>query len=118
SAGQRQRIAMARALYGNPRFIVMDEPNSNLDEPGEQGLTMAITELKKRGCTVILTTHRPRLITVVDKLLVLRAGSQLRFGPAQTLLEAVRKVQVAPAAGPGTAAHPASATPSESTQGA
>jgi PrtD family type I secretion system ABC transporter len=95
SAGQRQRIAMARALYGIPRYIVMDEPNSNLDEPGEQALAKAISELKQRGCTIVLTTHRPRLINVVDHLLVLSAGTQLRFGPAKVMLEAVRKLQPA-----------------------
>jgi PrtD family type I secretion system ABC transporter len=95
SAGQRQRIAMARAFYGMPRYVVMDEPNSNLDEPGEQALSRALTELKRRGCTVILTTHRPRLVGVVDFILVLRGGEQLRFGPAETMLGEVRRMKSA-----------------------
>lgn len=95
SAGQRQRIAIARAFYGMPRYVVMDEPNSNLDEPGELALTAAIEALKKQGTTVILTTHRPRLINIVDNILVLRAGTQLRFAPAQTMLESVRNIQAA-----------------------
>ena len=86
SAGQRQRIAIARALYGMPRFLVMDEPNSNLDENGELALSEAIAKLKQLGCTVIITTHRPRLINVVDYLLVLRAGVQLRYDSTKALL--------------------------------
>ncbi len=101
SAGQRQRIAIARALYGLPRYIVMDEPNSNLDEPGEVSLTEAIEALKKQGSTIILTTHRPRLINIVDHILVLRAGAQLRFAPAQAMLDTVRKIQTGAAASPG-----------------
>jgi PrtD family type I secretion system ABC transporter len=95
SSGQRQRIAIARALYGMPRYVVMDEPNSNLDEPGEQALTQAIEDLKKQGSTVILTTHRPRLINIVDYILVLRAGTQLRYAPAKDMLDTVHKLQAA-----------------------
>jgi ABC-type protease/lipase transport system fused ATPase/permease subunit len=100
SAGQRQRIAIARALYGMPKYVVMDEPNSNLDEPGEQALMNGIDEMKRRGSTIILTTHRPRLIGAVDYLLVLNAGVQLRFAPAREMLETVRKMRPAEAAQP------------------
>jgi PrtD family type I secretion system ABC transporter len=93
SAGQRQRVAIARALYGSPRYVVMDEPNSNLDEMGEQALSKAIAAVKERGCTVILTTQRPRPILAVDELLVLRDGAQVRYGPAKVMLEAVRRAR-------------------------
>ena len=94
SGGQRQRLAIARALYDNPKFIVMDEPNANLDEIGESVLAQAVSTLKKMGCSIIITTHRPRLVSVVDKLLVLRAGQQVGFGPADEMINAVRNLQV------------------------
>jgi ABC-type protease/lipase transport system fused ATPase/permease subunit len=99
SGGQRQRIAIARAFYGMPKYIVMDEPNANLDEVGESVLAQAIDTLKKNGSSVIITTHRPRLIGVVDKLLVLRNGRQVGFGSAEEMINAVRNLQaVNPAA--------------------
>lgn len=93
SGGQRQRLAIARALYGAPKFIVMDEPNANLDEIGESILAQAVDTLKKQGSSVIITTHRPRLVGVVDNLLVLRSGRQVGFGPADELINAVRNLQ-------------------------
>ena len=90
SGGQRQRLAIARALYGMPKYIVMDEPNANLDDPGEQALVDAIVQLKQAGCAVVMTTHRPKLISVVDNLLVLQSGQQVAFGPADELLNAAR----------------------------
>lgn len=94
SGGQRQRLAIARAFYGIPKYIVMDEPNANLDEVGESVLAQAVDYLKKQGCTIIITTHRPRLVGVVDNLLVLRAGRQVGFGPADEMINAVRNLQV------------------------
>jgi ATP-binding cassette subfamily C exporter for protease/lipase len=94
SGGQRQRLAVARAIYGMPKYVVMDEPNSNLDEVGETALLQTIQALKSNGSTVIITTHRPRLVGVVDQMLVLKAGKQVAFGPAKDILEAVRKLQV------------------------
>ena len=94
SGGQRQRLAIARALYGMPRYVVMDEPNSNLDEQGEQALMDTVRVLKEAGSTVILTTHRPRLIGMVDRMLVLREGRQVAFGDAQEIMQALRKLQV------------------------
>jgi PrtD family type I secretion system ABC transporter len=94
SGGQRQRLAIARALYGMPRYVVMDEPNSNLDEQGEQALMEAVRVLKQAGSTVIITTHRPRLIGMVDRMLVLREGRQVAFGDAQEIMQALRKLQV------------------------
>jgi ATP-binding cassette, subfamily C, bacterial exporter for protease/lipase len=95
SGGQRQRLAIARALYGNPKFVVMDEPNANLDDQGEQALVTAIAHLKKLGSTVVVTTHRPRLIGSVEFLLVLKDGKQVAFGPAQKVIEQIRNVQTA-----------------------
>jgi PrtD family type I secretion system ABC transporter len=91
SGGQRQRLAIARALYGNPRYVVLDEPNANLDEVGEQALIQAMHHLRERGATVIVTTHRPRLIGIVDYMLVLKDGRQVGFGPPKDLFEAVKK---------------------------
>jgi len=99
SGGQRQRLAIARAIYGMPKYVVMDEPNSNLDEVGENALVKTVQALKANGSTVVLTTHRPRLVGVVDKMLVLKAGHQVAFGDAREMLDAVRKLQVVPADG-------------------
>ena len=93
SGGQRQRLAIARALYGNPRYVVLDEPNANLDEVGEQSLIQAMHHLRKIGSTVIVTTHRPRLIGIVDYMLVLKSGRQVGFGPPKDLFEAVKRQQ-------------------------
>jgi PrtD family type I secretion system ABC transporter len=104
SGGQRQRLAIARALYGNPRFVVLDEPNANLDETGEQALIQALRHLRERGATVVVTTHRPRLIGIVDYMLVLKGGRQVGFGPPRELFEAVKRALPADpgAAGPST----------------
>ena len=94
SGGQRQRLAICRALYGIPKFIIMDEPNANLDEIGESALAQAITYLKSQGSSIVITTHRPRLVSVADNLLVLRNGTQVGFGPADDMINAVRNLQV------------------------
>jgi ATP-binding cassette subfamily C exporter for protease/lipase/ATP-binding cassette subfamily C protein EexD len=94
SAGQRQRLAIARAFYGMPKYIVMDEPNANLDEVGESALVQAVGFLKTQGSAIVMTTHRPRLVSVVDSLLVLRNGQQVGFGPAEEMINAVRNLQV------------------------
>lgn len=108
SGGQRQRLAIARAIYGMPKYVVMDEPNSNLDEVGETALMQTIQALKTNGSTVVITTHRPRLVGVVDQMLVLKAGKQVAFGPAKDILEAVRKLQVVNTPAPAQTAQPAS----------
>jgi ABC-type protease/lipase transport system fused ATPase/permease subunit len=101
SGGQRQRIAIARAIYGMPKYVVMDEPNSNLDEVGENALINAVQALKDNGGSVIITTHRPRLVSIVDMMLVLKEGRQVAFGTAKDMLEAVRRLQVVPMAAYG-----------------
>jgi ABC-type protease/lipase transport system fused ATPase/permease subunit len=108
SGGQRQRLAIARAVYGSPKYVVMDEPNSNLDDAGEAALVQTISKLKEMKATVIITTHRPRLVGAVDMMLVLQAGKQVAFGPAKSILDAVRQQQAGtPAVGRNLAAVPA-----------
>jgi PrtD family type I secretion system ABC transporter len=80
SGGQRQRIALARAVYGTPRLIILDEPNASLDQEGDEALHLAILELKRRGSTVVIIAHRPSLLGLADKLLVLRAGMVEVYG--------------------------------------
>ncbi|HEY5796789.1 MAG TPA: type I secretion system permease/ATPase [Bosea sp. (in: a-proteobacteria)] len=91
SAGQRQRIGLARALYGNPFLVVMDEPNSNLDSEGEAALTRAIEGVKARGGIVIIVAHRPSALVAVDLVGVVQNGKLAGFGPKETILNPVHK---------------------------
>jgi ATP-binding cassette subfamily C protein PrsD len=86
SAGQRQRIALARALYGEPFLVVLDEPNSNLDSEGEAALTQAIASVRKRGGIVIVVAHRPSALAAVDLVLVMANGGAVTFGPKEEVL--------------------------------
>jgi ATP-binding cassette, subfamily C, bacterial exporter for protease/lipase len=108
SGGQRQRIALARALYGDPVLVVLDEPNSNLDDLGEKALADAISDLSARGRTAVLITHRPAILPIVNKLMVLREGTLAAFGPREEVLKALKN-QSSPVAAQRAADAPASA---------
>ena len=97
SGGQKQRVALARALYGSPSLVVLDEPNSNLDTVGESALAAAIAQLKARGTSVVLVTHRSSVLALADKLLVLNEGRLQAFGPSQEVLKALAGGQQAQA---------------------
>ncbi len=86
SSGQRQRIGLARALYGDPFLLVLDEPNSNLDAEGDEALTRALIEARRRGAIVVVIAHRPSAIAAVDKLLFMRDGRQAIFGSKDSVL--------------------------------
>jgi len=112
SGGQRQRIGLARALYGDPSFIVLDEPNSNLDETGQKALLDAVGALKAAGKTVVLITHRMSTLAAVDKILMLADGALTAYGPREQVFKAMQeKAGGAPAArrppAPPAAAPPA-----------
>ncbi|MGM0394511.1 MAG: type I secretion system permease/ATPase [Thermodesulfobacteriota bacterium] len=85
SGGQRQRVALARALYKSPKLVILDEPDSNLDETGEAALLAALKHLKQMGTTTIMITHKPFLLHAVDKILILREGAMAGFGDKDTI---------------------------------
>lgn len=91
SGGQRQRLGLARAMYGNPSFLVLDEPNSSLDEAGEKALLQLLVALKSRGATVVIITHRTTTLPVTDKLLVMNDGQVVFFGPRDEVLASLKK---------------------------
>ena len=91
SGGQRQRIALARAVYGEPCLIVLDEPNANLDDAGEQALMQAIRELKAKGKTIVLITHRPNALGVADRIVLLADGRIQAQGPRDEVLASILK---------------------------
>jgi ATP-binding cassette, subfamily C, bacterial exporter for protease/lipase len=93
SGGQKQRLGLARAMYGDPSLIVLDEPNSNLDDVGEQALVNAIADLRRRGKAIVLITHRMSVIGITNKLLLLRDGAAQMFGPTQEVLNALAQAQ-------------------------
>ncbi|MGB9110353.1 MAG: type I secretion system permease/ATPase [Telluria sp.] len=91
SGGQKQRIGLARAMYGDPSLIVLDEPNSNLDDVGEQALLTAVLDLRQRGKTIVMVSHRPGVVNVTTKLLLMRDGAVHMFGPTQQVLAALQE---------------------------
>ncbi|MBW8812023.1 MAG: type I secretion system permease/ATPase [Caulobacterales bacterium] len=95
SAGQRQRVGLARAMLGNPAFVVLDEPNANLDAEGEEALMRAIDAMKQAGSTVVIISHKPGVFRAADKMLVLREGRVELFGPRDQVM--ARLVKPAPA---------------------
>ncbi len=95
SGGQRQRVGLARALYGTPKVIVLDEPNSNLDEQGEQALAAAMIQLKEEQTTVILVSHRPALLRHVDQIMVMREGTVHMYGERDEVLKTLAQQNLA-----------------------
>lgn len=93
SGGQRQRVALARALYADPALVVLDEPNSGLDEAGDAALAAAIAASKQRGCTFVVMSHRASVLAIADKLLLLRDGHQHACGPREDVMAAIRQAQ-------------------------
>lgn len=91
SGGQRQRIALARALYDKPAFVVLDEPNSSLDEQGDAALAQAIAQMSSRGTTFVVMTHRTSVLAVAHKMLVLRDGQTQAFGARDDVLKALNE---------------------------
>lgn len=100
SGGQRQRIALARAMYGNPSFIVLDEPNASLDAAGEEALMRAVQELKQGGTTIMIVTHKVNILTAVDTVLVMNAGTVQAYGPRDQILGQVAGPRAVPTSGP------------------
>ncbi len=92
SGGQRQRIGLARAIFKEPKYLVLDEPNSNLDGEAELELLQLIKDLKQKGTTVIVITHKPNLVEVADNILVLHEGNVVHFGTSAEVLEKIKLV--------------------------
>lgn len=96
SGGQKQMVGLARALYGTPRLLVLDEPTSNLDEQGEQLLVNILLGMKaSRSCTCIMVSHKPQLLHAMDKMLVIKAGQVAMFGPKDAVFEKLSGKQAA-----------------------
>ncbi len=93
SSGQAQRISLARALFGDPQYLILDEPNSNLDADGDQKLVQTLEELKKDGKTILIVAHRLSVLPIIDRLLVMQNGRLTMFGPRDEVLR-----QIAPKA--------------------
>lgn len=107
SGGQRQRIGLARAIYGSPALIVLDEPNANLDEAGEAALVSTVQGMKAQGRTVVLVTHRPGVLAVADRLLLLQDGRVQAEGPRDAVLAALKAAQPPTAGAPTVVPVPA-----------
>ena len=90
SGGQKQRLALARALYGDPKLLILDEPNSNLDGDGEAALIAAVSQAKARGAIVIMIAHRPSVMAVADKMMVIEHGAIAQFGDRTDVMAALQ----------------------------
>jgi ATP-binding cassette subfamily C protein EexD len=90
SAGQRQRIGIARALYGDPRLIVLDEPNSNLDQDGDAALMATLAQMRREGRTVVVITHRKNVLSIADKILVIGEGQIAVYGDRDKVLSVLQ----------------------------
>jgi PrtD family type I secretion system ABC transporter len=97
SGGYRQRIGLARAVFGTPSLVVLDEPSSNLDSEGDAALTECVIALKQRGVTVIIVSHRPATLGVVDKILLIREGMAEMFGPRAEVMAKLTRAVPTPA---------------------
>lgn len=98
SGGQRQRIGLARAFYGNPKLVVLDEPNANLDELGEQALVGAINQAKEKKITTIIISHRPSILSSVDKILIIQDGAVAAFGTRDEIIAKISRSATPPLA--------------------
>ena len=109
SGGQRQRVGLARAIYGNPRLLVLDEPNSSLDEAGEQALIQTLLELKAQGTTILVITHRTSVLEAVDLMLLMVGGQVKAYGTRDEVLAALQGKPPAAPPAPAIALAPAPA---------
>ena len=109
SGGQHQRIGLARAVFGNPALLVLDEPNAHLDAEGEQALVETVVGMRERGATIILIAQRAGIMVQVDKMLVLQAGAITGFGPRDEVLGKLRRPATPPPAPPRAVAGQAGA---------
>lgn len=91
SGGQRQRIGIARAFYRNPKLIVLDEPNSNLDGEGVQALQASLSQCSARGATVLISSHRPDVLSATDKILYLQQGKVKAYGPRDEIVKIIQQ---------------------------
>jgi ATP-binding cassette subfamily C exporter for protease/lipase len=96
SGGQKQRLGLARAMYGDPSLIMLDEPNSNLDEVGEQALIEAIDDMRKQGKTIVIISHKNSVLSATTKLLLLVDGKTQLFGPTAQVLDRLRNPRPQP----------------------
>ena len=93
SQGQKQRLALARAIYGAPKVLILDEPNSNLDEAGERALASSIRKMADLGATVVVVSHRSSVLPLADNIAMMRNGRIWQQGPRDQILAAAREAK-------------------------
>ena len=101
SGGQKQRIGLARTFYGNPKLIVLDEPNSSLDTQGEEALMTAIAVAKEKGITTMIISHKTSILSIADKILVMKDGMVASFCPKKEVMAKLKEAQSIGKAGIG-----------------